>query len=129
MPFPVIPVISGVVDVVKGYIGHKKAKTEAKREVELKRIHAEANLDSVSASDMSTSWKDEYLTILFTIPMVVIFYAAVWGDPGTDETPSTIEQVKLAFSEMSALPEWYQFCVYGIVIGTFGLRTLAKFKK
>lgn len=109
-------------DAVKGYFAHRQAKTEAKRDVELKQITASAGIDAVSAGDMSTSWKDEYLTVLFSVPVVVVFYAAVWGDP------ADIERVKSAFAAMQELPEWYMWSVVGIVTGTFGLRGLQKLK-
>ena len=105
-------------DVTVGWFGHKKAKTEAKREIELKRISGEMELDAVSASDMSSSWKDELLTVLFSVPVAVVFYAAVWGDP------ADIDRVKSAFSAMNELPEWYHWVLIGIVTGTFGLRGL-----
>lgn len=108
---------------VSGYFKHRRAKTEAKRDVELKRIGTDGETDAVSAGDMQTSWKDEYLTVLLTIPVAVVFHASVWGDP------SDIKRVKDAFAAMNELPDWYQFLLGGVVIGTFGLRTLAKLRK
>ena len=117
------PLIEGISNVATGWINHRQAKTEAKRDVELKQITASADIDATSAADMSTSWKDEYLTVLFSIPLVVVFYASVWGDP------ADIERVKTAFAAMQELPEWYMWSVVGIVTGTFGLRGLQKLKR
>ena len=123
MPFPAIPIISGLVKLGQGWFSHKKAKTEAKRDVELKHIAASADVDKASATDMNTSLKDEYLTFIFSVPLIVVFYASVWGNP------EDIERVKSAFEALQALPEWYLYSVLGIVIGTFGLRGLAKLIK
>ena len=120
MALPIVAIGGVVVDGIKSWFGHKKAKTEAKREVELATIKAGDSADTAAAGGMSTSWKDEFLTVVFTIPMGVIFYAAVWGDP------ADIERVKDAFAAMQELPEWYMWSILGIVIGTFGLRGLAK---
>lgn len=121
-----IPIIGAIVETIGGAVGgyfeHRKAKTDARREVELKRLHQLGEADVASASDMKTSWKDEYLVILFSIPLIVVFHAAVWGDP-TD-----IDRVKEAFSAMNQLPEWYMWAITGIVAGTFGLRALSKRK-
>ena len=121
-----IPIIGAVVEtlggVAKGWFSHRQAKTEAKRDVEIKQIVAAADADTEATKGMAASWKDEYLTVLFSIPLIVVFYASVWGDP------ADIQQVKDAFAAMQELPEWYMWSIVGIVTGTFGLRGLAKFK-
>ena len=115
-----IPIIGAISELAQSWFSHKKAKTEAKREVELKTISAGGDADVASANDMKTSWKDEYLTVVFSIPLIVVFHASVYGDP------SDVEQVKAAFSAMQELPEWYLWAVVGIVSGTFGLRLVNK---
>lgn len=116
-----LPVIASVIgNVVSGWFKHRQAKTEKKREVELAQIGANANADTAASEGMSTSWKDEYLTVLFSVPLIVVFHASVWGDP------ADIVRVKQAFAAMQELPEWYMWSIVGIVIGTFGLRGLAK---
>ncbi len=120
MPFPALGFLSLIGEGVKGWFSHKQAKTEAKRAVELGQINASADADSAAASDMSNSWKDEYLAVLFSVPLIVVFHASVWGDP------EDIERVKSAFAAMQELPEWYMWSIVGIVVGTFGLRGLHK---
>ena len=77
--------------------------------------------DITSTEGMGSSLKDEYLTIVLTAPLIVIFYASVWGDP------AMVAQVKEAFFAMSSLPEWYQWCFMGCVTATFGLRSIKTF--
>ena len=115
-------VLRSVTDAVGGFFDYRTAKTAARREVELERISSGAHLDSVSAGDMSSSWKDEWLTVIFTTPVAVVFYASVWGDP------NDIVRVHEAFDAMTKLPEWYHWILLGIVSGTFGLRTLSKWR-
>lgn len=105
------------------WLGNRKAKTEATMEKELQIIRGEREADIKSAEGMSTSIKDEYLTLVLTAPLIVIFYASVWGDP------AMVTQVKEAFSAMSSLPEWYQWCFMGCVAATFGLRSIKTFGK
>lgn len=119
MAFPIVALGGLVVDGIKGWFGHKKAKTEAKRAVQLQRITADASTDAQSAAGMNTSWKDEYLTLIFSAPMIIVFYAALIEDY------ATIFRVKYAFATLQELPEWYMWSIVGIVIGTFGLRTIA----
>ena len=123
MPLPIAAIISGITGLGKGFFAHRQARTEAKRAVELTQIQASGSADTAAATGMQSSWKDEYLTVIFTVPMIVVFYAAVWGDP------RDIEQVTAAFEALQKLPEWYLYSMIGIVIGTFGLRGLAKLIK
>ena len=121
-----VPVIGAIVEAVggavSGFFEHRKAKTEAKRKVQIKRLEQLGEADTASAADMKTSWKDEYLTVLFSVPLIVVFYSAVWGDA------SDVERVNDAFAAMNQLPEWYMWAITGIVAGTFGLRALSKRK-
>ena len=108
------------------WLDNRNKKSEAKLTKDLAIISGERKADAASADDMSKSLKDEFLTIVLTIPLAVIFYAAVWGDP------AMITQVEMAFAAMSLLPEWYQWCFMGCVVATFGLRsvkTLGQIKK
>ena len=100
------------------WLSNRKAKSAAKLTKDLAIIAGERAADVVSATDMATSLKDEFLVIVLTTPLIVIFYAAVCGDP------EMINQVTLAFEVMSTLPEWYQFCFMGCVAATFGLRSV-----
>ena len=65
---------------------------------------------------MKTSWKDEYLTILFSLPLILAFF------------PQTQETVLKGFETLDKTPEWYMFLVMGIVAGVFGLRWLVSRK-
>ena len=110
--------LKAVTSLGSDWLSNRKAKSEAKLTKDLAIISGERAADVASASDMATSLKDEFLTLVLTAPLIVVFYAAVWGDP------EMINQVNLAFEVMSALPEWYQFCFMGCVAATFGLRSV-----
>lgn len=100
------------------WLENRRAVSDAKAERKLQIIRGEREADAASAEGMSTSLKDEFLTIVLTIPLMVIFYASVWGDP------AMVTQVKEAFTAMTALPEWYQWSFMGCVAATFGLRSI-----
>lgn len=100
------------------WLKNRKAKSDAKAERELQIIRGERKADTASAEGMAASLKDEFLTIVLTTPLIVIFYASVWGDP------AMITRVQSAFATMSTLPEWYQWSFWGCVVATFGLRSM-----
>lgn len=110
-------------DLGSRYFENRAAKNQAQLEKDLAILRGEREADALSSEGMSTSIKDEYLTLILTIPLIVIFYASVWGDP------AMVSQVREAFAAMSALPEWYQWCFMGCVAATFGLRSIKTFGK
>lgn len=73
-------------------------------------VQVEADWDARAQADMATSWKDEYLLILFSIPLVLSFF------------PATQEAILKGFAILEQTPEWYMFLVIGIVSAVYGLR-------
>ena len=116
-----LPIIGALADMGKQWLSNRREKSQAKHEKDLRVIAGDQAADTAASEGMATSWKDEYLTVLFSIPLIVVFHAAVWGDP------ADIEKVKAAFAAMGELPEWFQYGFLGCVIATFGLRGMAKF--
>lgn len=112
-----------LIDLAANWLGRRAEKANAKHERELRQINGEIGLDTMSAEDMRHSWKDEWLTIIFTVPMVVVFYGAVADDP------AIINRITLAVQTITELPEWYVHIMYGIVAASFGLRTFNAIKK
>lgn len=80
-------------------------------------VQIEADWDARAQADMGTSWKDEYLLILFSIPLILSFF------------PMTQQAVLDGFNILAKTPEWYMFLLTGIVSAVFGLRWLVSRKK
>ena len=115
--------VGPLVDLAKDWFQRRADKAQAKHERELRKINGEIGLDTMSAEDMRHSWKDEWLTIIFTVPMVVVFYGAIADDP------AIIDRITLAVQTITELPEWYVHIMYGIVAASFGLHTFNAIKK
>lgn len=96
-----------------------KARIEiARAEAEIahlsKSIDAEVNWDREAASQMRHSWKDEYLTILLSLPMIVAFFGE-WGRV----------TVSNGFAAIDTAPEWYKVAFLVVIAASFGMRALA----
>ena len=52
----------------------KAAKVSGDQEVTLK----DAEWESLAVSGLSKTWKDEYLTVIITSPLILIFLGALW---------------------------------------------------
>ena len=93
----------------------KVAKAEAEAQIMLSAATSEAEWDRIMAKASANSWKDEWLTILFSIPLVLAFI------PGMEEV------VANGFARLNEMPEWYQYSLGVIVAASFGVRSATKF--
>lgn len=131
-------IFSPIMDVVKipleGYNKRQELREEAKmkeadrlhetnmkkldiaKELAGKGMQIEADWDTNAQQDMKLTWKDEYLTILFSVPLVLSFI------------PSTQQAILEGFAVLSKTPSWYIALVTGIVASAFGLRWLVSRK-
>jgi len=85
---PIIgPLISLITTGVERYAENKKLKAEAKIELgkaKIKRIQnldaADADWDTLMAKATEASWKDEYWTIVLSIPAILAFFPSMVDD-------------------------------------------------
>lgn len=108
---------------LKGKVETKAAETEAKvakakaeAQIMLSAATSEAEWERVMAQGSQQSWKDEWLTILFSIPLILSF-CGDWGRV-------IVEQ---GFAALEVMPEWYQYTLGVIVAASFGIRSATKF--
>ncbi|MAK82173.1 hypothetical protein [Phenylobacterium sp.] len=68
-------------------------------------------------------WKDEFILILLSIPIVMLGFA-VWSD-----NPAHMEKMKLFFEYFSDLPFWYQTIFVGVIASVYGLKATDLIKR
>lgn len=88
-----------------------EAEAEAKAMVIKSRAQADADYDKAAMDASAHSWKDEYWTIVLSIPAILAFI------------PSTRPFIFDGFNALNSMPPWYQFCVTGAIVASFGLRS------
>ena len=103
--------------VVSGYMETKKAKAEnnltaikANTEVLNKQIKGEIDFDIEAIKGNKDSLKDEWLTLLFSIPLVLAFI------PGCEDI------VARGFEALDKCPTWYKAAVSAMIASVFSLR-------
>jgi len=108
---------------LKGKVATKAAETEAKvakakaeAQIMLSAATSEADWERVMAQGSQQSWKDEWLTILFSIPLILSF-CGEWGRAVTEQ----------GFAALEVMPDWYQYTLGVIVAASFGVRSATKF--
>ena len=103
------------VEKQKGKTKVAVAKAEAEAEVYKQTALQEGNWDKIMAQGSQQSLKDEWLTILFSIPLILAFI------PGAEGI------VQNGFEQLDTMPTWYQYSLGVIVAASFGVRSATKF--
>ena len=107
--------LEGKVETKKAETASKVAIAKAEATIMEKKATGEIDWDLEAIKGASTSWKDEWLTILFSIPLILAFI------PGMEQV------VANGFAQLQAMPEWYQYSLGVIVAASFGVRSATKF--
>ena len=131
---PLIPVISGLVKMAGGIFGswqeRKMVKAQGKDDLEraitegrIKKVQSaidnDQQIDLMATRGMMHSWKDEWFTILLSIPVIMAFIPI----------PEVQALVGAGFQILkNDTPEWYQYCFIGAIVASFGIRSFIKKK-
>jgi hypothetical protein len=117
------PITSIVGGIVQGKMEQKAAETKAKvakaeaqAQIMLSQATSEADWEKVMAEGSQDSWKDEWLTILFSVPLILAF-CGEWGR----------DIVADGFVALNAMPDYYRYTLVAIVSASFGIRGATKF--
>ena len=105
----------GKVEKTKAETGAKVAKAKAEAVIMEKKATGEIDWDLEAIKGSQNSWKDEWLVILFSIPLILAFI------PGMEEV------VANGFAQLETMPQWYQYSLGVIVAASFGVRSATKF--
>ena len=70
-----------------------------------------------------SDWKDEFILLLLSAPIVMLSWA-VWSDD-----PTAMEKMKLFFEYFSQLPFWYQTIFVGVIASVYGLKATDLIKR
>ena len=118
--------------IVRGRSGYfkdkneiKKVEVEAEKMLVLAKAEAEANkmkreseqdydLDKIAMNAMDKSWKDEFLLILFSIPIAMCFF------------PEYRQYVEDGFKTLNIIPEWFMYIYVAMIVVIYGLRGLLR---
>jgi len=101
----------------------KEAEAEAEINHVKKTSENRFSLDMIAMRNMRKTFKDEYLTFILTFPLLmccitpfIMCYRLGWD--------KLLENTIESYRALNTLPIWQQYSIIGIIIVTFGLRTL-----
>ena len=94
-----------------------ESKESQKLNLEIKKqLTGDIDLGFGSDEGLAVKLEDEYLVILFSIPLILCFCGS-WGR----------DIVEQGFRALEMMPEWYQVTLGCIVAASFGVRSVTKF--
>jgi len=76
-------------------------------DIEIKKAEHE-----MSEESMDNSWKDEFIVLVFSLPIIITFIMPIFND-------TTLAD---AWNNLAMAPEWYQTIISILVLVIFGLK-------
>ena len=116
--------VKPITSVVEGWTRRRTVKleselavAEAKTNATIERLKTaqEADIAWERTALKTAGWKDEFLLIVFSIPLIMVFI------PGYDHF------VHAGFDALKETPDWYQWCIGIMVASAYGYRKIADF--
>ena len=108
--------LSSVGNLASTYLDGKVAANKAEAQIRLKEATGDIDWDLAAIRASQSSWKDEWITVLFSIPLVLSF-CGDWGR----------EIVANGFTALAGMPDWYQYSLGAVVAASLGKKGVAKF--
>ena len=115
--------IGPAIDLAKDFVKGKAEEKKAIQQRKIQAIQSDSDWENKMAEASSNSWKDEYLTIILTLPLIAVGYAVATGDT------SVIDRVHEGFAALERLPEWYQYLLFLACSAAFGIKSADKVMK
>ena len=138
----IIKIIGDLLGIGKGYLDNraklKQAKSDQKHEIVvaetkatvdriLNNTESDNSIDLITARNKKYTFKDEVLTYLFLMPVIVAtvvpFFQAM--SPEGSWTELNV-YFKDSYETLDTLPEWYKHVLYAVVIDVLGFRSFAR---
>ena len=99
-------------------IEQRKTALEVKKlEIVEKKETADIEWDQLMAEGSKESWKDEYWTIVLSIPAILVFF------------PGMTAYIKDGFTALNEVPEWYRIALGTAIAAAFGRNEIIKWFK
>ena len=87
-----------------------------------KMANGEIEYQQVVRKSQDNGWKDEFVLILISLPILLLIWSVFSDDPLIKE------KIDIFFEQFAALPMWYQMLFVGVVGSIYGLKGVDKFK-
>ena len=112
-------VVSTAVDCFKQRQEVKRLEATAQRNHMYKMAQGEIEYQAQVRADNQNGWKDEFVLVIVSLPILVLAYAVFFGDADMKN------KLDVFFQYFNSLPQWYQWLLIGIFGAIYGLKPAA----
>ena len=112
--------IGPAIDLAKDFVKGKAEEKKAIQERKIQAIQNDADWENKMADATKNSWKDEFFSVILSLPLIAVAYSVAM------DNPAVIERLNAAFDTLNTLPEWYQYLLFIAVSASFGLKSADK---
>lgn len=106
--------ISGVVGLASNWLNNKQLKQQATHDKEIEIIKSTTDWEAQQATNSQSSWKDEWFTIILSIPLLGAF------------VPDMVPYIHEGFRVLNDMPDFYKGFLGAAVASSFGIKALSK---
>jgi hypothetical protein len=106
--------VGPIVGLVKSHITNKAEEKQAVHKAKLTKLEQDGVWEITQAESSLNSWKDEYLLLILSIPMVGSFI------------PSMVPHIVQGFVVLDGMPDYYKGFLGAAVGASFGIKALSK---
>ncbi|QDP65020.1 MAG: hypothetical protein Unbinned4834contig1000_56 [Prokaryotic dsDNA virus sp.] len=115
--------VGPIANLAKSWMDNRHEQSQAKHKAKMEVISNTASWEEKMAEASANSWKDEFWTVILSIPLLCVGYSIVVGDP------DILMRVADGFHALDTLPDWYQYLLFLAVSASFGVRGASKLMK
>jgi len=137
-----LSLIGNLFGIGKGYLENKAKLKQAKSDQEheilvaetkaavdriLNNTESDNSIDLITARNKKYTLKDEVLTYLFLVPVVVATLVPFFQAMSIQGNWTELNiYFKDSYETLDTLPQWYKYVLYAVVIDVLGFRSFAR---
>ena len=106
--------LSAITSIAGTFLKNKAAEKQAVHDSKMRRIDADADWETQQASASQTSWKDEWFSVILSLPLIGAFI------------PSMVPYVEQGFIVLETMPAYYKGFLGAAIAASFGMKAVSK---
>ena len=103
-----------------------EAQTKAQVDRILSNTDSDNQIDLITAQDKKHTLKDEVVTYLFLIPVIIATVTPFIIAYKENNFVNLSEDIRISYENLNQLPDWYKYVLGAIIIDVLGFRSFAR---
>ena len=103
-----------------------EAQTQAQVDRILSNTDSDNQIDLITAQDKRHTFKDEIVTYLFLIPVVIATVTPFIIAYKDANFTNLAQDIRVSYENLDCLPQWYKYVLGAIIIDVLGFRSFAR---